>query len=268
MKITKLFSRIKSDKDLPTVVVFTGGMGTQIIQAATFFYLRNSGQPVYADLSYFDVRPKMASPGNAGQLTHWFWQLDQLGLPKSSFEQLGDNPGKVITLRDGPKMMELGLKALSTPEVRLMFGGCDEIAGDFDEDLRDNFICIHIRRGDYVNVASHLISDLEFIQLLSKFSGLFKHAVFLSDSPISENFRDQVSPLFDSSLFMDNIDPYLSHRIMRKARILICSNSTFSLTAAMLNPKALVIIPKKWFSEKDHAIEAPIHARSTFQIMG
>jgi hypothetical protein len=54
---------------------------------------------------------------------------------------------------------------------------------------------------------------------------------------------------------------------MRNARILICSNSTFSLTAATLNPSALVIIPKRWFAEKDHAIEAPIHALCTFQIM-
>lgn len=91
--------------------------------------------------------------------------------------------------------------------------------------------------------------------------------VFLSDSPIKKNFRDEVSRYFKSPIFLDKIDPYLAHRVMRHARILVCSNSTFSLTAAMLNPKAFVIIPKKWFSDKDRAIEAPIQARCTFQIM-
>jgi hypothetical protein len=116
-------------------------------------------------------------------------------------------------------------------------------------------------------VASHLIQDTEFISLINKFSGLVKHAVILSDSPIKQDFRDAVFPSFASVFFLDNIDPYSSHRVMRNARILICSNSTFSLTAATLNPSALVIIPKRWFAEKDHAIEAPIHALCTFQIM-
>lgn len=268
MNIIKLFSRSKSDENLPTIVVFAGGMGTQIIQAAVYLSLSNSGHSVYADLSYFDTEAKMADPGNAGQLTHWFWQLDHFGLPRSKFQQPDNNIGRANILRDGPKMMELGLKALSIPEVKARFGGPTNKVSIEGRDLPENFICIHIRRGDYVNVASHLISDAEFIGLMDKFSGLVKNAVFLSDSPINQIFRDQVDPLFQSALFLDNIDPYLSHQIMRQARMLICSNSTFSLTAALLNPKALIIVPKKWFSEKDREIEAPIHARSTFQIMG
>ena len=54
---------------------------------------------------------------------------------------------------------------------------------------------------------------------------------------------------------------------MRCARILICSNSTFSLTAAALNPNALVVVPKQWYGEKDREIEAPIHARCLFQMI-
>jgi hypothetical protein len=54
---------------------------------------------------------------------------------------------------------------------------------------------------------------------------------------------------------------------MRSARVLVCSNSTFSLTAAALNPDVMAIVPKKWFAEKDREIEAPIHARSTFELM-
>lgn len=268
MNVVKLFKRSKSNENLPTVVVFAGGMGTQIIQAAVYLSLTNLGCSVYADLSYFDVESKMADPGNKGQLTHWFWQLDYFGLPRSIFKQINHDIGPANILSDGSKMMELGLKALSMPEVRSRFQGCANQASIAGGILPENFICIHIRRGDYVNVASHLISDAEFIELIDKFSGLVENAVFLSDSPIGGGFRDQVHPMFQSALFLDNIDPYLSHQIMRQARILICSNSTFSLTAAVLNPKALIIVPKKWFSEKDHEIEALIHAKSIFEIMG
>ena len=141
-------------------------------------------------------------------------------------------------------------------------------AGDIlPEEVMGGFLCIHIRRGDYVNVASHLISDGEFISLVRKFSGLINHAVILSDSPIEPDFRNAVSPHFSTVSFLDNIDPYSSHRVMRCARILICSNSTFSLTAAALNPNALVVVPKQWYGEKDREIEAPIHARCLFQMI-
>jgi len=264
----KFFRCSPADKKLPTVVVFAGGMGTQIIQAAVYFSMKNAGHPVFADLSYFNTEARMAEIGKAGQLTHWFWQLEQFGLPQTSFDKAPElNKRNADILRDGPIMLELGLKALAQPNIRAVFKNVAGVGGILPEEVLGGFLCIHIRRGDYVNVASHLISDGEFIGLVRKFSGLINHAVILSDSPIESGFRDAVSPHFKTTSFLDNIDPYTSHRIMRYARILICSNSTFSLTAAALNPDALVIIPKQWFGEKDREAEAPIHSLCSFQIM-
>jgi hypothetical protein len=124
-----------------------------------------------------------------------------------------------------------------------------------------------MQRGDYVNVASHLIADVEFIKLARKFSGLVGNLVVISDSPISQDFRSEVSSYFKDVSFLDNTDAFTAHRIMRNARILICSNSQFSLIAAALNPTALVLIPKQWFGENERHIEAPIHSRSAFQVM-
>jgi hypothetical protein len=268
MSFLKFFRRSPADKKLPTVVVFAGGMGTQIIQAAVYFSMKNAGHPVYADLSYFDTTSRMAEAGNPGQLTHWFWQLDPFGLPKTSFDQNSElNKRNADILPDGPRMMELGLKALAQPDIQKIFKDVADVREVLPEEVLSGFLCIHVRRGDYVNVASHLISDGEFISLVNKFSGLIDHAVILSDSPIGSDLRNAVSPLFKSAMFLDSIDPYTSHQIMRCARILICSNSTFSLTAAALNPSVLAIMPKKWFAEKDREIEAPIHARSSFEIM-
>lgn len=268
MRFLDRFKRPAADKDLPTVVAFAGGMGTQIIQAAVYFSLKKAGRSVYADLSYFATESRMAEVGNPGQLTHWFWQLDQFGLPQSSFEQqAGLDKRNADIIHDGARMVELGLKALADPEIQHKFQDISSDRSVLPDEVWPGFLCIHIRRGDYVNVASHLIQDEEFIRLINKFSGLVKHTVVLSDSPIPQDFRDAVLPAFESVYFLDNIDPYTSHRIMRNARILICSNSTFSLTAATLNPNALVIIPKRWYADKDHAIEAPIQALCSFQIV-
>lgn len=268
MNILKLLRLPKIAANLPTVVVFAGGMGTQIIQAAAYFALKHAGRPVYADMSYFETAAKMAQVGKAGELTHWFWQLDQFGLPMKSFDTDPSlNKKNADILRDGARMLELGLEALAKPEIQNIFKDVADIRNDLPQDVLSGYLCMHIRRGDYVNVASHLISDDQFIGLAKKFSGFTNSVVVLSDSPIPLELRQSVSSHFRESLFLDNIDAYTSHRIMRSARILVCSNSTFSLTAAALNPNGLIVIPKQWFGEKDRELEVPIHSRCSFQIM-
>jgi hypothetical protein len=146
-----------------------------------------------------------------------------------------------------------------------------ELAGNADGVLPPEFaagyLCIHVRRGDYVNVASHLISDREFFELAGKFVGLVKHLVVVSDSPIEGAFRQSISSGYEQTMFLDDTDAITSHRIMRYARILVCSNSQFSLIAALLNPRALVVLPKQWFGQNDRAIEAPIHEACGFQVL-
>lgn len=268
MNISKFFRRSPADKNLPTVIVFAGGMGAQIIQASVYFSMKKTGHPVYADLSYFDTAARIAVVGKAGELTHWFWQLEPFGLPQSTFETSSKlNKKNADILLDGPRMMKLGLKALAQPDIQKIFKEVSDINKVLPKDVSGNFLCLHVRRGDFVNVASHLVSDGEFISLVRRFSGLINNVVILSDSPIEPDFRGTISSYFKKALFLDNIDPYTSHQIMRSARILICSNSTFSLTAAALNPNALIVVPKQWYGEKDRAVEAPIHARCAFQIM-
>lgn len=252
----------------PTVVVFAGGMGTQIIQAAAYFSLKQAGHEVYGDVSYFDVEARMAQVGEKGRATHWFWQLDPYGLTRDGFDACSaETRGKAYILRDGPEMVRLGLQALARPEVQQRFLPRDLGALSLSEVPSEDFLCIHVRRGDYVNVASHLVSDEEFLRLGRKFAGLIRHAVLLSDSPFEADFKQQMGQLFQSVTYLDKLDPYSSHWLMRQARVLVCSNSTYSLTAAMLNPKALVVLPKRWFGPNDQAIEAPIQDLCSFQVV-
>jgi hypothetical protein len=268
MDLLKFARRSSVNQNRPTVVTFTGGMGAQIISAAVYFSMKNAGRPVYADLSYFDKPESVAVVGKTGDCSHWAWQLQPFGLSPAAFDT---SPGltkrNADILQDGPRKLELGLKALAQPEVQKFFGIPSGVGDVLPAEYTEGFLCMHVRRGDYVNVASHLVADGEFIGLARKFSGLVNCAVVISDSPIGSDFRNAVSSCFKAVSFLDSTDAYTAHRIMRSARILICSNSQFSLIAAALNPDALVLIPKQWFGDGDRHIEAPIHSRCLFEIM-
>ena len=109
--------------------------------------------------------------------------------------------------------------------------------------------------------------DDEFVQIAAKFSRLIPNVAVLSDSPIDPALKVAVSAMYKGATFLDKTEAYQAHRVMRGSRILVCSNSQFSLIAAMLNPAALIVIPRQWFDGHDRAIEAPLHARCTFQIL-
>lgn len=269
MKIIKRLKQLIRPpmKNRPILLTFTGGMGAQIISAAIYFSIKNSGRAVYADFSYFDTPEKIAAEGNLGECSHWSWQLNEFGLFMESFETLPhSNPQDFDVVHDDEaRKSELSLQALSKPEIQRLFKipqGVDDILGNGE----DNYICLHVRRGDYTNVASHLITQEEFLSVAKKFEGLVSRVVILSDSPIEADFRDAIESIFKIAHFLDNVDAYIAHRIMRNARVIVCSNSQFSLTAALLNPSALVIVPIQWFSGSHRRLEAPLNSVCSFQI--
>ncbi|MBT0665559.1 alpha-1,2-fucosyltransferase [Geobacter pelophilus] len=254
---------------MPIVVVFEGGMGAQIVQSAVYFSMKATGHIVYADMSYFDSPKNLALVGNSGEIIYRPWQLEPFGLFTDSFDvSPGLTSKNADIIKDGERMLAIALNALAQPEIQRNFAILDDLSDVLAGNIPESFLCMHLRRGDYVNVASHLlVADDEFLGLIRKFSRLVENVVVISDSPIESDFRKTISPNFKKVFFLDNIDAFTSHRIMRKAMVLICSNSTFSLTAAALNSDALAIIPKHWFEGKISYIEAPIHSRCFFQII-
>lgn len=250
-----------------TVITFTGGMGAQIISAAIYYYLKDMGRNAYADLSYFNKAELVARVGNKGEVSHWSWQLSPFGLTPGSFDSLSSyNKKSVNLIEDGPEKSSLAMEALRNPAVQERFAVNCECLGELALGY-DNYLCIHVRRGDYVNVASHLVSNEEFFQIATKFKGLVPRLVVVSDSPIEAQFRERISSGYAEAVFLDNIDAFTTHCVMRKARILVCSNSQFSLIAALLNPNGLIVLPKQWLGPGNEALEAPIHAACGFQLL-
>lgn len=267
-EIAGILSPSSWTKNRPVVVTFTGGMGAQIISAAIYFFLKQEGRKVYADMSYFKKSSHLAVEGTAGDISHWDWQLQAFSLLPESFDKLPNlHRSKYKIIRDGEHKSSLGIKALSMESVQQHFTVKEPIREILPEKFPSNYLCIHVRRGDYINVASYLVADEDFLEIANKVSGLIGSIVIVSDSVISDTFRRKICDIYRNVLFLDKVDAVAAHRVMRNARVLICSNSQFSLVAALLNRRALIFLPKKWFGDKNQKLIASMNALCNFQIL-
>jgi hypothetical protein len=261
------------------IISFTGGMGAQIISAAILFHFKSKGYSVKADLDYFKKDCHVATVGNKGEISHWDWQLDDYDLTMETIEshsaQVYHRNADTYYLPDGQLKARLAMIALRDIEVKKQFkmprfdkivSACPEL--QFLYINQQPYICIHIRRGDYVNVASHIVSDDEFVQLAEKFKHLVDSIVIVSDSLLEERFKDRLRLRFKQTVFLDGsaVNVFVTHCIMRNSNILVCSNSQYSLTAGALND-GLVIIPKAWLGVGHEELKAEIEKFYDFAVL-
>ena len=157
----------------PVVVTITGGMGSQIFSISAYFYIRQLRQDVFVDCSYFEKPAMKAAPGEG--LSQWEWELNHYGissdaLPKS---HLGKNTD-VHRVDDGVEKMKLGLLGLNDQNIRLKFSAPEKDSNEINKDYYQQkpYVCAHIRQGDYLNVASHLVKETTYLPVLKKISKL------------------------------------------------------------------------------------------------
>ena len=119
--------------------------------------------------------------------------------------------------------------------------------------IDSNYYAIHIRRGDYVDVASKLIYEKDIFESLHKLFQLIKPlpVLIISDSEIDSWFKEQLAKNLKSKIICigpSDASDNLCHDLLRGASLLVTSNSTFSLTAALLSyKKQLSIIPNEFY---------------------
>jgi hypothetical protein len=240
-------------------------LGAQILGVALYDFLRqrsrknNTAEP-YIDLSYFS-----APPSTSTGISIYGWQLDYYGIARSEFEDVPPTRkrnGIRRLLSSGPKWLNDGtierqevlITAVSQSRSNLVsrfpISETDlRKSADLLTDLGPDHCVVHLRRGDYLAVASHIVVDDDLLPVLR---GLIRAGVnsllFISDSEVNLDFFRVHLP---SSIGLSSIvggDLYLSHALMRQARILVTSNSQFSFSAALLNDQGLRLMPKVWFS--------------------
>ena len=251
--------------ETPIVVTFTGGLGAQIFSAAIYFYLKNSGKIVFADMSYFHTPFALAMEGEKGTCTHWAWELDCFGMSLNSFPRFPPEQSGLYFLHDGPEKSSLMLEVFSDPKIADHFP-TPEVKMPFDFG-NEKYLCVHLRRGDYLNVASYMVSDKNFLEVIKPFSYIYNKIVIVSDSLAKDDFVAELSNLFETVLNLDRIGLVTAHIVMRCASTLICSNSQFSLSAALLNGGRLKIVPKQWYGGDDEIFESSLHDKCSFQIL-
>ncbi|MBR2186515.1 MAG: alpha-1,2-fucosyltransferase [Lachnospiraceae bacterium] len=152
------------------------------------------------------------------------------------------------------------------PKLRsaLSFSEKKEVIGEENEQLlreirEGGSLCIHVRRGDYLNPGY----TEDFINLGMDY---YKKAVDMAREKygdpriyIFSDDKDFITTAFDwipekTPVTLNSGDrSYIDMLLMSKAKCLITANSTFSEWAGLLNERAdnMIIYPKEYLKEKD-----------------
>lgn len=221
-------------KKKPTIMI-DGGLGSQMMGWIKYQIARElHDKTVELDLSYF--LPDISSNDITG-LTKWEWELDHYGIALNDL-----NPQKKPFLADisyerRAKFEFLIFQQMMIKNWKHLFSvqhSAFELSRNLN--LAKEYAVVHLRRGDYLHVGSNLVEETSVIKLLEKISGLLpKSMLVVSDSEIpiqTLNKIKQVSKVNDI-LRITGGDMHAVHGLMRQAKVLIASNSTFSLSAAL-----------------------------------
>jgi hypothetical protein len=240
------------------VVYIEGGLGSQLL--GTFEYLSkielDKKSEIVANLDYFEKEIQFKNSDN----TFWQWSLSRYEIDPTFFK-LYSQKSKFLKLRKNR------IKTWATPKhweyIR------QELPNKFKlDDLRvkgaltkygvsSEYTVLHVRRGDYLKVASRIMGHQENIDLLKQIKLMIRGEVFIvSDETFSEDVK-QLYRLITSRdvIFLDaQSEPdYVIHDLMRMSNVLITSNSTFSFTAGiMARPETVVFTPNFFYGDANY----------------
>lgn len=256
------------------LIVFDGGLGSQILSYYQFQYLLTQGIRPYVNLEYYTRENKDFD----SNLEFRKWSLDRYGITLQSFYReaiITDSYAKVPTNLLSKKHANYFAK-LQSLDLRDTLQINDDAVNKFLKlhEVFSEYYAIHIRRGDYLTAASLLVDDEDIINLIGRlFPNYVKVPVLLfSDSLINPRIVDKLKECGYSKIMFcgpDTADQFMTHDLMRNAKILITSNSTFSLSAGLLaRENQTAIVPMKFYSGyRDAPANALINEMSNFSIM-
>ncbi len=258
------------------VLPMEGGLGAQILTKITGEYIRDSGIEVIYDMEYFNQPPTVGTPQTGVSI--WEYGLDYYNIARDEFTGLTARAQwalkslKWLTrkrlsdryLFDGrPKRMSLLREALSRQDYGYLFPIHERTQQQIHALTGGDrsFGVAHLRRGDYLNVASHIIGDANVIALLRQRATLPATIFVISDgTPDAAQWR-QGLPNTQIHFFKSD-DIYLCHGLMRTAALLVTANSQFSYTAAILQTdlSAETFVPANWLAP-GNAVNSYMHLK-------
>lgn len=266
---------------------FEGGLGSQILAYIEYINRsNNSSELTYTETSYFNINQVFNQENG---VTHWQWKLDHYGIELEELRKFSKHNVRNISKLRRPniseysdyikmnklwsptkKILEL-LPIVSTREYRekVFFSG----------NKVSDYGVIHIRKGDYLKVATKLIEVDSIEIILRKLkSSLPKCLVIVSDGTITLDERNTLNSACNALKlseieFYDKSNPIIEetlvHDLMRSANFLLTSNSTFSFTAGLLNmvDNRLVVFPSSFYGGSDIELDSLYQTHSQYCIM-
>ena len=219
----------------PTIMI-DGGLGSQMMGWIKYQIARElwADKKIQLDLSYFLQSPALEiAPGTLKRK----WELEYYGIPLSDLYPerkpfFGDISYEKRAQFESPLFNEMGKRKWNylfplPQSTQLILKNLN---------LDSDFGVVHLRRGDYLQVASKIVQESEVIKLLEKINGFIPQTlIVLSDSDITDQNLNRIKKAANVSSIEKIIggDMHAVHGLMRESKILIASNSTFSISAAL-----------------------------------
>ena len=226
-----------------------GGLGAQILGVLSFYNQQDKyGQKkAKCDLSYFSHHDR------AGL---WPWKLNNYGIEledlrkfesHSKYHLLKPKKDFITNLEisqgywKNTREKYLGRFPVNEEQLQVFVNKAS------DKSNLTGYGAIHIRRGDYLKVASKVIGLDEYTQFLENIKSVLPKLSFvITDSPLKREEKQkllQAVGMDREAIFLDGPghDPFMLHCLMRRADILVTSNSTFSFSAGLLGKEGQTV---------------------------
>lgn len=242
-------------------IYFEGGLGSQILSFIEFQEkIKNSARPVSVNLDYFSG--VNSDYTNKNGLSLWSWKLDHYGIYQSSFRQTNFIKKFVkkyfLTRNKSHSEIFYNFREAKKQQYEKLFPINKVALSQYLETIlgskNTEYCVVHIRRGDYLNVATRVISVDELNSLIQKIKHLLPKIILISsDSYLPVIEKEKIAGCltdFICRYIEPSESPFLVHDLMRTSKVLIASNSSFSFSAGLLaNDDCLVFFPTKYFGE-------------------
>ena len=218
-------------------ITFEGGLGSQILAYIEMQFFSYNKLQFDLDFSYFTTGDSQSFD------TLRPWRLSRFGIEISDIRPSSKMNKKVKSFNFANINREIWEFGKKNKEKFFPFD--PKPALDFLKsngvDTEQKFTAIHVRRGDYLQLSSKIVTDQEVIDLISKLSNLIDDFIVISsDSVLSKRMTKFLKQFALTQgkriLVLDSLelDEVLIHQVFRLSDKLICSNSTFSFSAAIL----------------------------------
>ena len=254
------------------LVHIEGGLGSQIIGAIIFWNLQDQlgKEKIRCDLSYFSR--------GAQSKDLWNYELGKFNIPIAEFKKFERKSKRNLLKAKRDFLTEEELTVDFWQEARSkylnnfeynrhnMFAYFKETA-ELEPD--EPFTAIHIRRGDYLKVASKIITIDDYVKILDVIKNLVVGKVIIvSDSIVRDEDKSKLqSNLAKSELvFLDapELDSFNTHCLLREAKLLVTANSTYSFSAGLLGRQGQTVFSPMQF----HSGQGSEKYNSSFRAAG